>query len=523
VERHSRETYFVVGEGTLDAPEPPAGFAVETAAATDLRAFRFSRMGPKGRQLGDPNRRRIAGAMTRDVRKLDSKIPAGFTYLGQFVDHDLTFDKSKLREDAVVPVAALVQGRSPSLDLDSLYGLGPTLTPDFYAPDGIHLRIGATAASFPDDGIADKPQPGFDLARRANRTARIPDPRNDENLAVGQTHLAFIRFHNRVVDKLAADGVPQADRFEAARDLVVRHYQWMLRTDFLPRIVNPAIVTAVFTQGRKVFEVNPPPGDPPTMPVEFSVAAYRLGHSMIRSAYAWNRVFEGEGGSLDLLFEFSGTSGTLGGGNRLPTNWIADVRRLYDFTEAGRPDLRPIAGGKNRLNFARRIDTLLADPLRDLPEKSLGGPEPRDAFRNLAFRNLTRARMLQLATGQQMVALMSSRAVNVTALTPSKLAAGNGGAKLGGLNENQLQALVRDTPLWFYVLREAEHNAGRLTGVGGRIVAETFHRAIEGSLTSIVRDPTWRPTLGPDPNTFRMVDLLLFAYEGKAELLNPLG
>ena len=73
---------------------------------------------------------------------------------------------------------------------------------------------------------------------------------------------------------------------------------------------------------------------------------------------------------------------------------------------------------------------------------------------------------------------------------------------------------MKDTPLWFYVLREAEFNGGRLAGVGGRIVAETFHRAIEGSQISIMSDPTWRPTLGPDPDTFRMVNLLLFAFEG---------
>ncbi len=82
---------------------------------------------------------------------------------------------------------------------------------------------------------------------------------------------------------------------------------------------------------------------------------------------------------------------------------------------------------------------------------------------------------------------------------------------------------MKDTPLWFYTLREAEFNAGRLAAVGGRLVAETFHRAIEGSEISILADPTWRPTLGPDPDTFRMVDLLLFAFEGKAALLNPLG
>lgn len=92
-----------------------------------------------------------------------------------------------------------------------------------------------------------------------------------------------------------------------------------------------------------------------------------------------------------------------------------------------------------------------------------------------------------------------------------------------GLTEDQRRAFLKDTPLWFYVLREAERNNGRLKGVGVRIVAETFHRAIEGSTSSIVRDSAWRPHLGPDSSTFRMVDLLLFAFEGKKNLLAPLG
>ena len=131
--------------------------------------------------------------------------------------------------------------------------------------------------------------------------------------------------------------------------------------------------------------------------------------------------------------------------------------------------------------------------------------------------------MLKLATGQQMVDLMRSRGVTLTALTAKQILDGNKGAKLTGLNAAQRQRVTHDTPLWFYTLREAEFNAGRLAAVGGRIVAETFHRAIEGSSISIFSDPTWRPSLGPDPETFRMVDLLLFAFEGKAALLNPLG
>jgi hypothetical protein len=91
------------------------------------------------------------------------------------------------------------------------------------------------------------------------------------------------------------------------------------------------------------------------------------------------------------------------------------------------------------------------------------------------------------------------------------------------LNTTQRNALVTNTPLWFYLLREAEFNKGRLGGVGARIVAETFQRAIQGSTFSIVRDTAFRPSLGPNNTTFRMVDLLMFAFEGKAALLNPNG
>jgi hypothetical protein len=118
---------------------------------------------------------------------------------------------------------------------------------------------------------------------------------------------------------------------------------------------------------------------------------------------------------------------------------------------------------------------------------------------------------------------MHNRGVRARALTRAQIRDGRHGADLDGLTAPQRAALLRDTPLWFYILREAEFNGGTLKGVGARIVAETFHRAMEGSKASIVRDPTWRPTLGPNSTTFRMVDLLLFAFEGKKNLLAPLG
>jgi hypothetical protein len=249
------------------------------------------------------------------------------------------------------------------------------------------------------------------------------------------------------------------------------------------------------------------------MPIEFSVAAYRLGHSMIRATYNWNKIFDNGAGSLDLLFTFSGGSGDLGGDERLPSNWIADFRRLYDFTEAGRPDLAVPA---SKFNRAMRIDTRLSTPLKTLP----GFPADEN---NLAFRNLTRATMVKLATGQQMARFLGNKGVTVNKLTHAQIRDGNNGAKLDGLTEQQRLAFLKDTPLWFYVLRESELQRGKLRGVGARIVTETLHRAMEGSHFSIVRDQSWRPTLGPDNSTFRMVDLLLFAFEGKKKLLAPLG
>ena len=131
--------------------------------------------------------------------------------------------------------------------------------------------------------------------------------------------------------------------------------------------------------------------------------------------------------------------------------------------------------------------------------------------------------MVTLATGQQMATFLKNKGVTLTRLTNAQIRDGLNGANLAGLSQAQRTAMVANTPLWFYVLRESELNGGKLTGVGARIVAETFHRAMEGSKFSIVRDTTFKPTLGPGQPNFAMTDLLLFAFQGKANLLNPLG
>jgi hypothetical protein len=535
---HGSESYYVIGEGLLDESvggrtgsengAAPAIAAARTATAGTAATaaatppFRFSRMGPKGvgKQLGEGARKKLGAAMAR-AGGGQSQIPAGFTYLGQFIDHDLTFDKTEVMLGANITPARLLQGRSPSLDLDSLYGAGPgdPESAKFYEADGLHLKMGKTTGPTKN---------GFDLPRGAGNTnakkrkAIIPDERNDENLAVAQTHLAMIRFHNRVVDTQLG-GVPAAQKFAKAREIVTMHYQWMIHTDYLPRIVKAGVVNNVFNQGRKAFEVGVPATDVPTMPIEFSIAGFRLGHAMVRAAYNWNKIFDNGGGTLDLLFTFSATGGDLGSDTRLASIWIADFRRLYDFGEANKPGLTVPA---SKFNRAMRIDTRIVDPLQHLPPQTVKLPKNtgfNDVRRNLAFRNLTRAKMVKLATGQQMATFLKSKGVNLTKLTKAQIRDGAGGADLGDLTAAQREDVLRDTPLWFYVLREAELNGGKLSGVGARIVAETFHRAIEGSQHSILRDSSFRPSLGPNNNTFRMVDLLLFAFEGKKALLNPNG
>jgi len=238
---------------------------------------------------------------------------------------------------------------------------------------------------------------------------------------------------------------------------------------------------------------------------------------MARAAYNWNKNFDDGAGTLDLLFEFSGLSGTLCGSVKLPSNWIADFRRLYNFGQLSpaRPALVVPPALRNR---AMRIDTKLVNPLRTLPAFTVPDPAPRN---NLAFRNLLRANMVTLATGQQMVAFLRSKGVTLTKLTNAQILNGSNGAHLAALSAPQRTALLTNTPLWLYILREAELNQGKLTGVGARIVAETFHRAMQGSTFSIVRDTAFRPSLGPNNTTFRMVDLLFFAFKGQAALLNP--
>lgn len=537
--RHGSESFFIVGEGLVntqlggrrgDEPDPvtdpeatPAAATAAGPAADAAPPFRFSRVGPRGTAVGPIVISQLADAMTQGGGGRGD-VPAGYTYLGQFIDHDLTMDVTDVTLGEDVTPAQLLQARSPSLDLDSLYGAGPTdpESAKFYEADGLHLRTGTTIRVGED-----RRHVGHDLPRvgtgsaGARRKALIPDPRNDENLIVAQTHVAMIRFHNREVDRLPKS-LSTAQRFRRARKSVTLHYQWLIRHDYLPRIVRAGLLDDVFANGRRIVAPTALPTDVATMPVEFSVAAFRLGHSMIRPFYDWNRRFPGQDGALEYMFAFSAGGGDLGGDDRLVSSWLADWRRMYDFPAGGHPAFTAPDG----VNFAQRIDTLLTDPLRNLPPGTFDGRASipfDDPRRNLAFRNLTRGSMLRLASGQQMVAHLNAAGVRLDPLSRAQILKGRNGADLTGLPTRAQERVAARTPLWLYILREAETGGGRLRGVGGRIVAETFHRAMEGSRFSILRSPAFRPAHGRDESTFEMTDLLFFAFAGRKSGINPLG
>jgi len=553
--RHGREAYYIAGEGMRClGPNGETKQWVATSLEESVE-FRFSRFVPG--LVGEPNSddllAQVSVAMLQKRGQSDASMPAGYTYLGQFVDHDMTLDPTEL-DLATTGVLPLQSLRSPTLDLDSLYGRGPAEQPEFYQADGVKLLTGrplpvpGVNPAAAGDGY-DLPRRGAaaDGRRRTAREAKIPDIRNDENLAVAQVHAAFIRFHNKVVDELIAQGVPSRVLFERAREAVTKHYHWMLRHDYLPRIAVASIVDDVFTNGRRIFETQPQVLHS-TMPVEFSGAAFRLGHSMIRSGYQWNKIFNFKPGALDSghlfrLFRFSGTSGTLAptphppGSDEdlrdleaatntlpaLPSNWVADLLRLFDFSRfvADDPAFVPPA---DDFNHAMRLDTGVVDPLATLPIGSFGATEaPLLKKRNLAFRNLMRGRMLGLASGQQMVKAFKAAGVNVEVLNKGQLFDGNGGVKLDATDVPDRDELAKNAPLWFYVLREAEFHGNKMGDVGGRIVAETFHRAMQCSGNSIVADPSFRPAFGPGAGAgrFNMEDLLHYAFDGRVDRLNP--
>ena len=510
MKRHGIDEYFIEGEGIIRPATVHRNRSSGRAVADDSgessedteRFFRFSRMFRlPGLCPTDESLIALGEAMEDSPAVLDHpSTPAGYTYLGQFIDHDITFDETGDIPNSQLSPEDIINGRTPSLDLDSVYGRGPQLeSKPIYESDRIRLRVGSTSPT--PFGGATFPLPN-DLPRMGDssgnsRAAIIGDPRNDENLAVAQTHLLFIKAHNKLVAQKELDGFSGSDLFEAARNDLLKHYQWIVLHDFLPRIIKKSVLDDVLANGRRFFTANAP--DELTMPVEFSVAAYRLGHSMIRDDYEWNRVFRtggvGNTATLANLFDFTG-NGSMRGSESLPSNWVVDWRLLYD--------LSPTQTRPSDLNMIRLIDEKLAFTLKKLPGF------PPGPMANLAVRNLIRGRLLRLPSGQSV-----ADAIGETPLSKNEI--------LSGPHFQVIEAhgLALQTPLWYYVLKEAkvQENGERLGLVGSRILAEVFVGLIENSQASILDGTGWVPTLpSRSPGQFEMADLVLFVDD-----INPLG
>jgi heme peroxidase len=428
----------------------------------------------------------------------DAGIPAAYTYFGQFVDHDVTLearsaDLPDLLGEDLAPLSRseikerLRNARTAALELDSVYG--PP------APrNGDSMEVGKVAASGGrppgKDDFNDLPREPRRRLPERDRAALIGDPRNDENLVVAQLQVAFLRAHNRLVR--------EGKTFLEARRTLRRHYQHIVLNDFLKRIADPQIVDDTIQEN----QVYDPLDEQFFLPLEFTVAAYRFGHSMVRANYDFNLNFPDA--TLGQLFTFTALSGQLGGDgapefDTLPEIWIIQWENFVD------------AGGQ--FNRARRIDTKLVEPLFELPDV-LGARQPGNAGR-LAVRNLLRGYLLRLPTGQAVARELRRRLQgvrDVPVLSPQQI-------KDAAASEEQVRALtdaefLQRTPLWYYVLAEAAvlGDGRRLGPVGSTIVAEVLVGLIRRSPDSILN--TGNP--GPDlpsarPGEFTLPDLLRFA------------
>ncbi len=427
---------------------------------------------------------------------------AGVTFLGQFIDHDLTLDpRSRLLERAEPGRTA--NFRTAAFDLDSVYGDGPERSPELYdlRSGDIKFLVEAIPGAA---AVSRLGAPRWDLPRAADGSAILADSRNDENVILSQLHVALLRFHNAVVDTLRASpelqGATPRELFVRARRLVQWHYQWIVVNEFLPLTIGAERTTALLRSGPRLFDADDAPGErggrrsrggEARIPVEFSVAAYRFGHSQVRPSYRLN--FGPTGGQPFFAFVFDDAVGPLSadpadlrGGRRAARRFV-DWQTFFDF---GDGNVRP----------NKRIDAKLSSPLMALPGSRAPAPGlPSDGVQSLASRNLMRHVNFGLPSGQAV-----AQRIGAPALTPAQL------SELAALN------LDRSTPLWYYVLKEAELLEGgvRLGPVGGTIVGEVFVGLLLADRASYLSTaPNWKPTLpaAGGAGTFRMTDLLRLA------------
>jgi len=403
-----------------------------------------------------------AGELARPAdAEADAEGAAGWPFLGQFVAHDITADRSPLTHRA--ELAGIRNARSPRANLECVYGEGPGGNPFMYdRDDPAKLLLGSDDAGRP-----------LDLPRNRQGVALVGDPRNDVHLLMNQLHVAMLHLHNGLVDRLRAEGVPAGDLFDRARQAATWHYQWVLLRDFLPRVVGAELAGELLSGAPRHY--RPAPGAA-WIPLEFADAAYRYGHGQVRARYRVN----GDADPVPLFPDLLGF-------RQVPAARTVDWWWLFDLP--GHPPAQR----------AKRIDGRLARYLIRLPQ-ALTGAAPGDDYGSLAVRDLQRGQGVGLPSGEAV-----ARHLGVEPLAAEEVGLAGGGWR-------------QETPLWFYVLKEAQHRGGgeRLGPVGGRIVGEVLVGIVDADGESYrAVDPAWRPTLpaagARGPGGFGMADLLVFA------------
>ena len=397
---------------------------------------------------------------------------AGMTFVAQFLDHDLTRDAGSVLGKPT-DLKDSQNLRTPSFDLDSVYGGGPRVSPELYTSDEGFFKIES-------GGLFE------DLPRTANGSAIIADPRNDENLMIQGIQVAMLKFHNNVMAALDDNPRRNKRRFIRARRDVRWHWQWLVVNEFLPRFVGQEMVDDIFKNGFKVFRT-----DNAQIPVEFSTAAYRFGHSMVRPSYRANLAGDNGDPFFALVFDPDSRGNAdpddLTGGRRSPRRFIG-WQTFFDFNDG---EVRP----------NKRIDTNISSALMNLPIFTIDGAHGGGGHiqTSLPARNFLRHVTWGIPSGQDI-----AREMGVTPLSAADLSDA----------ADIYEPFGTSTPLFFYILREADLiNDGLFLGpVGGRIVAETFLALLRLNKSSyLARRPNWSPYLPFTGDKFDMTDLLRFA------------
>jgi len=483
-------------------------FAPQTATARTA----MQRMGARGDlfdaedNLTDPVQSVINPAVFSPHNPDNPNMSAGMTFLGQFLDHDITFDRRSALNANASPEQT-VNFRTAAFDLDSVYGNGPAGSPELY--DTSSGRIKFRLQRIPGaEAVSRRGAPRNDVPRDAQGNAIVAESRNDENVVISQMQVALLSFHNRITDHLAAQpayrGASAERLFTDTRRLVTWHYQWIILHEFLPLTIGQERLDAILRGGLLYYRPQEAANrfrtvegrEMPRIPIEFSASVYRFGHSQIRPSYRAN--FGPTGGAPFFAFVFddaenpaSPDPNDLRGGKRAARRFI-DWQTFFDF---GDGNVRP----------NKRIDIKLSSVVMHLPGARAPSPGlPSDGLQSLPARTLTRHINFGLPSGQAI-----ARRMNMPVLAASQL------SELAPYALDPRTTMANSTPLFFYVLKEAEvmEHGLRLGPVGSRIVGEVFVGLLKEDPTSYLRAaPGWTPTLpARQAGHFRMTDLLQFA------------